>query len=163
LQNATKLANHENRLKKCPIKCIINYLDLSQEEYDELSSPPSLVELNASEAQAKVPFEHPVDHQDPNTLSVPYELFIKLPPHVKMFICEAQKAEHGYEQCKVNYHEVDNITTDDLALDIDNLELSGYQDEANSDECNASNLGDGDDQQILAHVIWYKVLPHSGF
>jgi len=28
---------------------------------------------------------------------VPYELFIKLPPCVKTLICEAQKAEPGYQ------------------------------------------------------------------
>jgi len=39
LQNAAQQVDHENRLNKRPMKCIVNYLDLSQEEYDELSSP----------------------------------------------------------------------------------------------------------------------------
>ncbi len=39
LQNAVQQVDHENRLNKHPIKRIVNYLDLSQEEYDELSSP----------------------------------------------------------------------------------------------------------------------------
>jgi len=38
-----------------------------------------MAELSVSKAQTKVPFKHPVDTQDPNTLSVPYDLFIKLP------------------------------------------------------------------------------------
>jgi len=129
LQNAAQQVDHENRLQKHPMKCIINYLDLSQEEYDELSSPPSMAELSISKVQTKVPFKRPVDPQDPNTLSVPYDLFIKLPPHVKTLICEAQKAESGYEQHKVSFHKGNNTTTDDLAPDIDNLETSAFQDE----------------------------------
>jgi len=44
-----------------------------------------------------------------------------------------------------NFHEVDNVIMGDLALDIDNLEISGYQDEANIDDGDVGNQGvDGD-------------------
>jgi len=56
-----------------------------------------------------------------------------------MLICKPQKAEPDYEQHKVNFHEVANVTMDDLAPDIDNLETSGYQDEANFDDGKAGN------------------------
>jgi len=161
LQNAAQQVDHENRLNKHPMKRIVNYLDMTQEEYDELSSPPSMAELSVSKVQTKVPFKCPVDPQDPNTLSVPYDLFIKLPPCVKMLIWEAQKAEPGYEQCKVSLHEVNNVSSEDLAPDIDNLEISGYQDDADMDGGDAGDQEVDDDQQILAHVTWHKVLPPS--
>ncbi len=41
------------------------------------------------------------------------------------------------------------------------LEISEYQSEADVDDGNAANLGDGDDQQILAHVTQYKAIPPS--
>jgi len=69
LQNVAQQIDHESRLSKFSIKHIVNYQDLSQEEYDELSSPPSLAELSVSKAQAKVLFKCPIDPQDPNTLS----------------------------------------------------------------------------------------------
>jgi len=159
LQNAAQHVDYENRLNKQPIKCIVNYLDLSQEEYNEQSSPPSLAELSVSKVQTKVP-KCPIDPQNLNTLSVPDELFTKLPPCVKMLIHEAQKAELDYEPHKVNFHGVEDVTTDSLALDIDNLEISDYQAEAVTDG-NAANLGDDNDQQILAHLTWCKVLPPS--
>jgi len=90
---------------------------------------------------------------------VPYDLFIKLPPHDKMLICEAQKAEPGYEQCKVNFHEIDIIIMDDLVPDID--KISGYQNEANTGDGYNGKIEVDDVQKILAHVTQYKVLPPS--
>jgi len=78
-----------------------------------------------------------------------------------MLICEAQKAELGYEQCKVSFHKVYDTTMDDLAPDIDKLETSAFQDEANGDDSDAGNLETDDDQQLLAHVTRCKVLPPS--
>jgi len=122
----------------------------------------SLGEVSITKAQTKVPFMHPINPQDLNTLSVFYELFTKLPPCVNTLICEAQKqAEPGFEQCKVNFYGVDIVTTDDLAPDIDNLEKSCYQYEANIDDDNAGNHRDDDDQQILAHATQHKILPPS--
>jgi len=56
LQNAAQQVDHENRLQKHPMKRTVNYLELSQEEYDELSSPSSMAELSIAKAQTKVPF-----------------------------------------------------------------------------------------------------------
>jgi len=94
-----------------------------------------MIESSISMVKAKVPFKCPSNLQDPST-SVPYEPLIKLPPHVKMLICEAHKADPSNELCK---HAVDIITTDDLSPDIYNLEISGYQDKANIDNGGAES------------------------
>jgi len=80
LQNAAQQVDHENRANKHPVKRAINYLDFTPDEFEELSSPPSVAELNVSKVQAKPPFRPREDVQDPSTLHVPYELFTKLPP-----------------------------------------------------------------------------------
>ena len=82
LQNAAQQIDHENRVNKCLVKQVINYLGLSPVEFEELSLPPSISELSISKAQAKAIFKPCEDVQDPNTLHVPYELFIKLPLQV---------------------------------------------------------------------------------
>jgi len=41
---------------------------------------------------------------------------------------------------KVDCHEVDNVATDNLAPDIDNLELPNYLADADEDDGNDSNL-----------------------
>jgi len=110
LQNAAQQIDHENQVNKCPVKRVVNYLDLTPDEFEELSSPPSIAELSISKAQAKPAFKLHEDVQDPNTLHVPYELFIKLPPWVKSLICEAQKAESGNQPCKVNFQDVYGTT-----------------------------------------------------
>jgi len=56
----------------CLVKRVINYLDLTPDEFEELSSPPSIAELNISKAHAKPAFKLHEDVQDPNTLHVPY-------------------------------------------------------------------------------------------
>jgi len=122
---------------------------------------PGLIEPSISMVKTKVPSKHPINPQGLHT-PVPYEQFIKLIPCAKMLICEAQKAEHGYEPdnelCKLNFHEVDNVTTDDLAPDIDDLDISGYQDKANIDDSDAGKQGVEDDEQLLAHVTQCNVL-----
>ena len=55
LQNAAQQVDHENRANKRPVKRVINYLDLTPDEFEELSSPPSVAELSISKAQAKPP------------------------------------------------------------------------------------------------------------
>jgi len=70
LQNAAQQVDHENRMNKWPVKCIVNYLDhCSQEEYGELSS--HRIELNITKAQTKTPFKCPTDLQVPNISSMP--------------------------------------------------------------------------------------------
>jgi len=64
----------------------------------------------------------------------------------------------GNELCK---HRVDVLTMDDFSPDIDDLEISDYQDEANIGDGDAGNLRVDDDQPILAHVTQCKVLPPS--
>jgi len=66
-------------VNKHPVKQVINYLDLTPDEFEEFSSPPSISELSISKAQARPLFKPHEDVQDPNTLHVPYELFVKLP------------------------------------------------------------------------------------
>ena len=39
LQNAAQQVDHENRANKHPVKRVINYLDLTTDEFEELSSP----------------------------------------------------------------------------------------------------------------------------
>jgi len=75
-----------------------------------------------------------------------------------MLICEDHKAEPGKGLCK---HGVGIVTTDDLSPDIDNLEISGYQDEANADNSDAGNQEVVADQQFLAYVTPCKLLPSS--
>ncbi len=95
--------------------------------------------------------------QDPNTLHVPYELFIKLPPWVKTLICEAQKAESGNQPCKVNIRDVSGIASADLAPDIMPVEQSFYETEGTEDAALEENVED--DQQLLAHLTHHKELP----
>jgi len=119
-----------------------------------------MIEPTTSMVKVKMPSKCPIDLQDIN-IPVPYGLFIKLSLHVKILICEAHKVEPGNELCMVNFHRFDNVTTNDLTPDIDNLEVSRYQDEANIEDGDVGNLGVDDDQQILAHVTQCKVLPPS--
>jgi len=53
LQNAAQQINHVNRVNKHPVKQVLNYLDLTPDESEELSSTPSVAELSISKAQAK--------------------------------------------------------------------------------------------------------------
>jgi len=101
--------------------------------------------------------KHPIDSQDPST-SVLYELFTKLSPCVKMLTCEAHKTDPGNGLCE---HGVDIVTTDDLAPDLPDLEISDYQDKAKADDSDAGNQGVDADQQLLAHVTQCKLLPSS--
>jgi len=75
-----------------------------------------------------------------------------------MLICEAHKTEPSNGLCK---HGVDIVTMDDLSPDIGNLEISGYQDEANTADSDAGNQAVDADQQLLAHVTQCKLLPYS--
>ncbi len=93
--------------------------------------------------------------QDPNTLHVPYELFIKLPPWVKLLICEVQKPKSGNQSCKANFHGVYGITSADLAPDIMPVEQNFYETEVTEDatlEVGATTDNIGDDQQLLANL-----------
>jgi len=159
LQNAAQQVDHENRANKHPVKRVINYLDLTPDEFEELSSPPSVAELSISKAQAKPPFRPCEDMQDLNTLHVPYELFIKLPLQVKTLICEAQKAEDGNQPCKVHFQDVYGTTSDDLAPDITSMEQSFYETEGAEDAAPDDSVED--DQQLLAHLTCHKELPPS--
>jgi len=46
LQNAAQQIDHENRVNKCPVKRIMNFLDITSDKFEELSSPPSVAELS---------------------------------------------------------------------------------------------------------------------
>jgi len=101
--------------------------------------------------------------QVPN-LHVPYELFIKLPPWVKLLICEAQKAESGNQPCKVNFHDTYGTMLADLAPDIMAVEQNFYETEVTEDatpDVGANTDDVGDDQQCLAHLTHHKELPPS--
>ncbi len=106
LQNAAQQINHGNQVNKHPVKRVINYLDLTLDEFKEFSPSPSVPELSISKAWAKSTFKPHEDVQDPNTLHVLYELFIKLPPWVKLLIHKVQKAGSGNQLHKANVHEV---------------------------------------------------------
>jgi len=78
-----------------------------------------------------------------------------------MLIYEAQKTQPSYEQHKVSFHEVDNVTTVDLAPDINDWKISDHLDEANIDDGDPGNLRGDEDQPILALVTHCKVLSPS--
>jgi len=126
LQNVAQQIDHENWVKRHPVKRVSIYLDHIPDEFEELSSPPSIAELSISKAQAKPAFKPHEDVQDPNTLHVSYELFIKLPPRVKTLICDTQNAEGGNQPCKVHFQDVYRTTSDDLAPDITPMEQSFF-------------------------------------
>jgi len=151
LENDAQQIDHENWVNIISIhfKQIINYLDLT----------PSIAELSIAKAQAKPAFKPCEDVQDPNTLYVPYESFIKLPPQIKSLICEAQKAESGNQPCKVNFQDVYGTTSDDLAPDIMPVEQSFYEAEGNEDAALDDNVED--DRQLLAHLTCHKEQPPS--
>jgi len=159
LQNAAQQVDHENQANKRPVKRVINYLDLTPDEFEELSSPPSVAELSISKAQAKPPPRPREDVQDPNTLHVSYELFIKLPPRVKTLICDTQNAEGGNQPRKVHFQDVYGTMSDDLAPDITSMEQSFYETGGTEDAAPDDNVED--DQQLLAHLTHCKELPPS--
>ncbi len=155
LQNAAQQIDHENQVNKHPVKRVVNYLDLTSDEFEELSSPPSIAELSISKAQAKPAFKPCEDVQDPNTLHVPYKLFIKLPLQVKSLICEVQKVESGNQPCKVNFQDVYRIALADLALDIMPVEQSFYEAEGTEDAALNDNVQHN--QQLLSHLTQHRL------
>jgi len=138
---------------------VVNYCELTQEEYEELSSFPSPSEMSMDIHKAEVhqgsTFRKSPsikNNNDPNTLYVPWELYQQLPPRVQKLVSEAKKAEPGYVPRKANFHE--QVSTDDLAPDIEGLGITGNADGMHTSVANESAHGAGtiDDQALYDHI-----------
>jgi len=137
---------------------VVNYCELTQEEYEELSSFPNpsgmSMDIHKAEVQGSTFRKSPSvkNSNNPNTLYVPWELFQQLPPRVQKLVSEAKKAEPGYVPCKLNSHE--QVSTDDLAPDIGGLSISGNEDGMHISVANEGVHGAGtiDDQALYDHI-----------
>jgi len=159
LRSAAQQVDHEGRDSgKCQSKHVVNYCELTQEEYEELSSFPSpsemSMDIHKAEVQQGSTFRKSPsvkNNNDPNTLYVPWELYQQLPPRVQKLVSKAKKAEPGYVPRKVNFHE--QVSTDDLAPDIEGLGISGNDDGMHTSVANEGLHGSSmDDQALYDHI-----------
>ena len=153
LRSAAQQVDHEIRESgsgQHQFKRVVNYCDLSQEEYEELttfqSTPEIAMAIKNTEIQSpifkKPPLKSP---SDPNTLYVPWELFQQLPPRVQKLVSEAKKAEPGYVPRKANFHE--QVNSDDLAPDIASLSI-----DRSGDIIGSTSAATLDDQRLYDHI-----------
>jgi len=159
LRSAAQQVDHEGRDSgKRQSKHVVNYCELTQEEYEELSSFPSpsemSMDIHKAEVQGSTFRKSPSikNNNDPNTLYVPWDLYQQLPPRVQKLVSEAKKAEPGYVPRKANFHE--QVSTDDLAPDIEGLGITGNADGMHTSVANESAHGAGtiDDQALYDHI-----------
>jgi len=156
LMSAAAQVDHQNILgsNQWQSKHVVNYLDLTPEEYSDLTSP--LDQLSVHQTQAREPDQKPKAAPDPASLYVPYAVWEQLPPHVQALIWEAcgKQPSGGNKARLAKFHDVYAATSDDLAPDIeeDNIVTSDIiqEEDAPSDS--------NDSQKIAAHLTNHHVL-----
>jgi len=156
LMSAAAQVDHQNNLgsNQRQSKHVVNYLDLTPEEYSDLSSP--LDQLSIHRTQAREPDQKPKAAPDPDSLYVPYAVWEQLPPRVQALIRDAcgKQPSGGNKARLAKFHDVYAATSDDLAPDIeeDNIVTSDIiqEEDAPSDS--------NDSQKIAAHLTNHHVL-----
>jgi len=156
LMSAAAQVDHQNILgsNQWQSKHVVNYLDLTPEEYSDLSSP--LDQLSIHQTQAREPDQKPKAAPDPASLYVPYAVWEQLPPHVQALIWEAcgKQPSGGNKARLAKFHDVYAATSDDLAHDVEEDQIVTSDVIQDKDTPSDSN----DSQKIAAHLTNHHVL-----